>query len=69
MTLADILPTLRSSLPPRLDAEVWPVTARWDGRGGLEVGGVRLDRMAAEHGTPVRVVDETDVRARAIGCW
>ncbi|MBB2941201.1 diaminopimelate decarboxylase [Actinoplanes lutulentus] len=67
MTLADILPTLGSSLSQRLDAEVWPVTARWGIDGGLEVGGMSLARLVADHGTPVRVLDETDVRARAIG--
>src|SRR5258708_38087828 len=29
MTLADILPSLRTSLPVHLTPGVWPVTARW----------------------------------------
>ncbi|GAA4263609.1 diaminopimelate decarboxylase family protein [Dactylosporangium darangshiense] len=56
--------TERSSLPAHLDSMVWPRTARWSEGGDLRVGGVGLAALAAEHGTPVFVVDETDVRAR-----
>ncbi|WP_345144508.1 diaminopimelate decarboxylase [Dactylosporangium darangshiense] len=64
MTLTEILPTLRSSLPAHLEAGVWPVTARWGDGGDLQVGGVSLAAVAAEHGTPAFVVDEADVRGR-----
>ncbi|WP_433064141.1 diaminopimelate decarboxylase family protein [Dactylosporangium sp. CS-033363] len=64
MTLTEILPTLRSSLPPHLDAGVWPRTTRWSERGDLRAGGVSLAALAAEHGTPTYVVDEADVRER-----
>ncbi|BBH67379.1 hypothetical protein ACTI_40640 [Actinoplanes sp. OR16] len=67
MTPADILPSLATALPPRLDPEIWPITTRWGLDGGLEIGGMSLARLVADHGTPVRVLDETDVRARAIG--
>jgi diaminopimelate decarboxylase len=67
MTLADILPSLATSVPPHLDPEIWPLTTRWGVHGGLEVGGTSLERVVADYGAPVRVLDETDVRARAIG--
>ncbi len=42
----------------------WPLTAARDQRGALTIGGVALPDLAAEHGTPLWVVDEEDVRAR-----
>ncbi|WP_430782780.1 diaminopimelate decarboxylase family protein [Actinoplanes sp. G11-F43] len=68
MTLADLLPTLRTSMMTRhLDPRHWPSTVRWTGDGELSVGGLRLSRLAAEHGTPVHVLDETSVRSAAAG--
>ncbi|GID95826.1 hypothetical protein ACFQFC_02115 [Amorphoplanes digitatis] len=64
MTLTDLLPSLRTSLPARLDAEVWPSTARWGAQGDLLVGGVRMSALGRTHGTPAHVLDEHDVRAR-----
>jgi diaminopimelate decarboxylase len=64
MTLADLLPSLRSSLRPRLDTGIWPATAHWGTHGDLLVGGVRMTTLAAAYGTPAHVLDETDVRAR-----
>jgi diaminopimelate decarboxylase len=63
MTLVDVLPSLRTSLPPRLAADLWPYTAR---RVGAEVyvGGVALSALARAYGTPCYVVDEQDVRRR-----
>src|SRR5258707_882065 len=62
MTLTNILPSLRSSLPTQLGSGVWPSTASWDGRGDLVVGGVALSGLAARHGTPTYVLDEAGVR-------
>ncbi|HWS31384.1 MAG TPA: hypothetical protein VN408_01430 [Actinoplanes sp.] len=62
MTLADILPSLRSSLPPRLDERHWPSSMHRRGYAELQVGGVRLSRLAADYGTPLQVLDEADVR-------
>lgn len=64
MTLTDLLPSLRASLRPHLDPQVWPATARWAPDGDLVVGGVRLTALAGTYGTPVHVLDEADVRAR-----
>ena len=64
MTLAELLPSLRTSLRPHLDPDVWPLTARWGVHGDLLVGGVRTTALAATYGTPVHVVAEADVRAR-----
>ncbi|GAA2366113.1 diaminopimelate decarboxylase [Catellatospora methionotrophica] len=64
MTLGDVLPSLRSSLPPRgVDRELWPLTTA-HGRAGLSVGGVPLVEIEQEYGTPAYVLDEADVRER-----
>jgi diaminopimelate decarboxylase len=64
MTLAEIIPSLRSSLPPTLMGDIWPAGAHWAGDGDLVAGGVGLTALAAAHGTPTYVVDEADVRLR-----
>ncbi|MFI5934588.1 diaminopimelate decarboxylase family protein [Actinoplanes sp. NPDC051494] len=67
MTLAELLPSLRSTLRPHLDPELWPSTARWGAHGDLLIGGVRVSVLAPTYGTPVHVLDEADVRARCAG--
>jgi diaminopimelate decarboxylase len=42
----------------------WPLTARRDDDGVIIVGGVPVTDLAAEHGTPLWVVDELDLRTR-----
>jgi diaminopimelate decarboxylase len=42
----------------------WPMTADRDADGVVTVGGVRVTDLAREHGTPLWVVDEVDLRAR-----
>ncbi len=64
MSLADLLPTLRSPLYSRLEVGLWPSTARCAPGGGVIVGGVSLTDVAARFGTPVQVLDTTDIRAR-----
>ncbi|NIR62010.1 MAG: diaminopimelate decarboxylase, partial [Gammaproteobacteria bacterium] len=49
-----------NALVPRL----WPRTVRRDEDGTLRVGGVRVDEIAREFGTPAYVMDEDDFRAR-----
>ena len=44
---------------------LWSTTARKNGDGALEVGGVDLRDLVAEHGSPAYVLDEADFRARA----
>jgi diaminopimelate decarboxylase len=44
---------------------LWPATAARSATGELEVGGITASALAAEFGTPLYVVDETDARARA----
>ena len=46
-------------------ASVWPASAGRDADGVLTVAGHRVDELVAEYGSPVYVVDEADVRARA----
>lgn len=64
MTLGELLPSLRTSLRPRLDSGIWPATARWGTHGDLLIGGVRMTALAATYGTPLHVLAEPDVRAR-----
>lgn len=42
----------------------WSPGVARDGRGVLTVGGVAVDSIAAEHGTPLYVVDGAELRAR-----
>ena len=44
---------------------LWSSTARKNDDGALEVGGVDLRELVAEHGSPAYVLDEQDFRARA----
>jgi diaminopimelate decarboxylase len=46
---------------------VWSSTAGRTDDGALTVGGLDVRALAAEHGTPLYVVDEADFRARARG--
>lgn len=64
VTLADLLPSLRSSLYSRLEVGLWPSTTRSATSGEVTVGGVRLTDVAARFGTPVQVLDTADIRAR-----
>lgn len=48
-----------------LDPAVWPASTRVADDGAVSVGGVDLRDLAAEHGTPVYVLDEDDFRTRA----
>lgn len=48
-----------------LDAAIWPASAHRDSQGALVVGDVRVADVVAEYGTPVFIMDEADVRARA----
>ncbi len=42
----------------------WPLTAERDARGALTIGGVAVTDLAREHGTPLWIVDEHDLRQR-----
>ncbi len=49
----------------QLVPSLWSSTARKNADGALEVGGVDLRELVAEHGSPAYVLDEADFRARA----
>ncbi len=49
----------------RLDARIWPATARRDAAGRIVVGGRPVTDLAVEHGTPLMLLDEADFRSRA----
>ncbi|HZK60052.1 MAG TPA: diaminopimelate decarboxylase [Cryobacterium sp.] len=44
---------------------LWPISATRNADGELVVGGVSASALAAEFGTPLYVIDETDARTRA----
>jgi len=48
-----------------LAAGVWPASANRNGDGDLFIGGVASSDLARAYGTPVLVLDEDEVRARA----
>ena len=48
-----------------LDPGVWPSSASRGSSGAITLGGIEVSALAAEFGTPLFVVDELDVRARA----
>ena len=65
-------PLAPSWLPHPQDANalapaVWSRNAARAGSGEIEVAGVTASALAARFGTPLYVVDEADVRARALG--
>ena len=65
---ADVLPEGADVTRPvdvnALDASVWPETAARDA-GVLTVGGLAVTKLARRHATPLMLLDERDVRARA----
>ena len=47
-----------------LDPRVWPLGVTRAGRGALEMRGLDVAQLAREHGTPLFLLDELDVRQR-----
>jgi len=64
---ASVLPADHPPAPPadlhRLDPVIWPATAV-RAAGVLTIGGADVRELAAEHGTPLFVLDEDDFRGR-----
>ncbi|MEY4410943.1 MAG: hypothetical protein RLZ69_517 [Actinomycetota bacterium] len=50
-----------------LSPKVWPATAMRNADGELVIGGVTVDELVNQFGTPLYVVDEHDFRVRATG--
>ena len=48
-----------------LAAGVWPASAHRDDAGAIVLGGMPVTEIVREHGSPVLVIDEDEVRARA----
>ena len=65
---ADVLPEPHPSGAPadlnQLDAAIWPTSAERV-RGEMTLADVPVTLLAERHGTPLVVIDEADVRARA----
>ncbi|GGM73481.1 diaminopimelate decarboxylase [Longimycelium tulufanense] len=64
MTLAELLPTMRSMVQARLESRVWPTGTTVDAHGDLRVGDLRVAELANRFGTPLQLLDTTDVRRR-----
>ena len=54
-----------SSQTNLLAPELWPASATRSGAGEITIAGVPVGKLAAQYGTPLFVLDEADVRARA----
>ncbi|MFB7382109.1 diaminopimelate decarboxylase [Kitasatospora purpeofusca] len=65
----DVLPEGHYQAPPAdlnaLDPKVWSETVARGADGVVTVGGLDVNRVAAEFGTPAYVMDEADFRSRA----
>ncbi|MEV0189314.1 diaminopimelate decarboxylase [Kitasatospora purpeofusca] len=65
----DVLPEGHYQAPPAdlnaLDPKVWSETVARGADGVVTVGGLDVNRLAAEFGTPAYVMDEADFRSRA----
>jgi diaminopimelate decarboxylase len=63
-----VLPEGHYTAPPAdlnvLEPKVWARTVRRNGDGVVEVGGIDVNRLAEEFGTPAYVLDEADFRTR-----
>lgn len=64
MTLADLIPSLRGSLPHQLEPWLWPESTHHLPGGDLSVGGVSLTGLASRYGTPAYVLDTGEFRLR-----
>jgi len=64
MTLAELIPSLRSSLPHPLEPWLWPSSTRHIPGGDLALGGVSLVGVTRDYGTPAYVLDLAEFRAR-----
>ncbi|MEV0293914.1 diaminopimelate decarboxylase [Nocardia sp. NPDC050710] len=64
MTLLDFFSSPRPGSTTRLDAAIWPRSARYAADGRLTVGGVALTEIADRFGTASCVLDEREVRDR-----
>jgi diaminopimelate decarboxylase len=65
VTIAELLPSLGRSAEPALAAGIWPVGTRIGTGGDLLIAGQPATHLAARFGTPVNLLAEADVRARA----
>ena len=65
MTLAELIPALRSSLPHPIEPWLWPASAHHLPGGDLTIAGVSLVQLASENGTACHIVDVGEFRNRA----
>ena len=68
---SDGVATAAAGAEDRAAGQPWPASARV-GPTGLVIAGLRAQDLAAQHGTPLVVVDEEDLRARCRAmraCW
>ncbi|MDQ1484654.1 MAG: diaminopimelate decarboxylase [Actinomycetota bacterium] len=65
MTLAQLIPSLRTSLPHPIESWLWPTSTHHLPAGDLSIGGVSLMALVNEHGTACQVFDIGEFRDRA----
>lgn len=49
-----------------LDVNIWPRSAARNSQGEIEIGGMPVSKVASEYGTPIFVMDEADLKSRAL---
>ncbi|MGX7677772.1 diaminopimelate decarboxylase [Jatrophihabitans sp. DSM 45814] len=65
MTLAELIPSLRSSLPHPIEPWLWPASAHHLPAGDMSIAGVSLMSVVRDHGTATQVIDVAEFRSRA----
>jgi diaminopimelate decarboxylase len=50
----------------QLAKNVWPLTSQRDAAGAVEIGGISVKKIAEEFATPVFIMDEADLKQRAV---
>lgn len=50
----------------QLAKKVWPQSARRNDKGEIEIGGVSVSQISKEYATPIFILDELDLKARAL---
>ncbi|HEY2043628.1 MAG TPA: diaminopimelate decarboxylase [Jatrophihabitans sp.] len=65
MTLAQLIPSLRTSLPHPIEPWLWPASTHHLPAGDLSVGGVSLVSLIDEQGSACQVLDIGEFRDRA----
>jgi diaminopimelate decarboxylase len=66
VTLADLVPSVGTLGQPPLEEGLWPARTASTTDGDLLFGGMPMTHIAARFGTPCQVLDEAEIRGRAL---